>query len=100
MDAVLTEKIEPGDWILLAGPNFDIYGKVTGRNKQNGQLRIMTSTVYHRAPRNDKPSNEIRFVKIGKDDVPKRSRLYILSRIEHPPEGADTDPDPGRPVRP
>ena len=87
----------PGDWMKMEGPGFTIYGKVTARDPKDGQVRMITSTVYDksRGPRDS--SNEIRFVKINKECVPQRARLNVLNRISHPavPNFQDPPPYPG-----
>ena len=93
MDAVMKNDFAPNDWIKMVGPGFDIYGKVVARDPKDGQIRIITSTIYNKKMGPENPSNEIRFVRINKEEVPQRARLNVLNRISNPrADPPDTNP--------
>ena len=91
----LNRDFTPGDWVKMDGVGFVIYGKVTICGS-DGEMRIITSTVVDNRVELQTPVCEMRLVKIEQEEVPQRARLWILSRVSHPPKGPDANPDPRR----
>jgi hypothetical protein len=77
-------KNEPatGDWVRLTGLNYTIYGKVTNRSPETGEMQIITSIPER--TKSECASGEMNIVKVDREEVPKKARLWILSREEQP----------------
>jgi len=90
---IVRNDLVKGDWIKMEGTGFVIYGKVTHRDPESGELQIITSSIANNVNGIAKPSQEMELVKIDQKEVPQRARLWILSRISNPPKGPDADPN-------